>query len=130
MNILIVEDHVATLESIKLALELEYRENIITAENVTKAILSLRNCKFDVVILDYYLDMEVSTKLAAIVRKSCPSHTKIILISAHPKINEIKNTIDHDYLLKKPFDLESLYVLFNKIQVDLASPLQYKAART
>jgi CheY-like chemotaxis protein len=104
-RILLVEDERGARESIKLLLSID-RHAVEEAADGMAALELLKNQRFDLVILDYYMPGMRGSELALRIRKIAPS-LPIIMITAYlEKLAAADKPVD--VVIGKPFAIEEL----------------------
>lgn len=111
--ILVVEDDCAVREMMKLTLEM-YGLTAKGAKDVKEATMYIMRDRPDLIILDYILGMDMCDPIIDLAKEMIPT-TPIIMCSAWNKIEEIASNRGIPYVLKKPFAIESLGELLEKI---------------
>ncbi len=80
-----------------------------TNPTLTREILDFRP---DLIIIDFFQDHSLPTKIASLVRSVLPS-TGLILSSCNFDIDKIYINMGFDYYLSKPFDIDQFAKLVN-----------------
>jgi len=115
-RILIVDDEVDIVESIKFRLELEGIE-CLTANDGEEALAKAKNERPDLILLDVMMPKINGYKVARMLKfdtnyKDIP----IIMLTARSQESDIKigKETDVNEYVTKPFDIEELVILVNK----------------
>lgn len=107
-KILIVDDDLAILEAISIALELEnYKTKLLT--NGDEVLSVSKDYKPDAILLDILLSGEDGRNIAKILKadeETC--NIPIIIMSAHPTAKQTIKEIGVNDFIAKPFDLDKL----------------------
>ncbi len=119
-KVLIVDDDPKICKILTTFLERTGRfENIVTAENVSIALLKIRNEEFDLIIVDYQMPNKKGTSLIEIVNNSLLSkRPKFLLISGFLDQNAVGLALQLGvkHILVKPFNrsklLDKIYEIF------------------
>lgn len=112
-SILIVDDDIDLLEGMQLIFEDE-GWTVFTHNGQSDIMSFVRQHDVDVVVLDVFLPRDNGNDIALQVRQETRSQ-KIILISAAGQLNRLSATADVDAYLQKPFRLENLVELAEKV---------------
>lgn len=107
-KVFIIDDDLAILEAIKIALEMEDFETK-TAANCDHIIRTLKNYLPDIILLDILLSGEDGREITKKI-KSEPviNHIPIVIMSAHAGAKDTIKEVGGDAFLPKPFDIEDL----------------------
>ncbi|MCK5882835.1 MAG: response regulator [Bacteriovoracaceae bacterium] len=120
LRVLIVDDDPKICKILTTFLERTNRfENIVTAENVSIALLKIRNEEFDLIIVDYQMPNKKGTDLIEMVNNSLLSkRPKFLLISGFLDQNAVGHALQLGVknILVKPFNrsklLDKIYEVF------------------
>jgi len=116
MNVLIVEDDITTIESIKLCLEIyEPHSQLDYTHKGQEALKLLRNSDYDGVIIDLGLPDIDGAEVLKELRKF--SNIPAIVLSARQSPEVIRQAIEYganDYITK-PFEYKNLLKRLNKL---------------
>ena len=107
MKILVVEDDKGVREMFGMVLE-AMKLNVLLTATVKDAIAQMTKIKFDIILIDLLLGDELGTAVVDAAFKIYPKPPKIILMSAHPKIDNYISGYKMYTLLTKPFDFAVL----------------------
>lgn len=106
-NILIVDDEIHILSSMKELLELEGKK-VKTAENGVEALEQIRENNFDLIISDAKMPKMNGQELLLKVRES-DSKTKFIILTGESEFSQKKlKEIGADVVFYKPLDFDLL----------------------
>lgn len=116
MNIVVCEDHSAIQDLIEWALD-DLGYNVIKSQDELSLLDALKKNKTDLIILDYWLNNVTAEHAVKVIKqdkvyKSIP----IILISAVNNIKELKEKLNLNDYLRKPFDIDEL---ISKVKIQL-----------
>jgi two-component system, OmpR family, KDP operon response regulator KdpE len=121
MKLLLIEDDLATVESIELCLEVNDPESkVVSTSKGLDAIQMLRNDTFDVVIVDLGLPDIDGIEVIEQIRGF--SHVPIVVVSARHSPEMISKALSlgaNDYITK-PFDYRVLLNRLNKLVKNIA----------
>ena len=107
MKILVLDDEVSLLESLKRMLE-EYNHDVHCSDNAKDAVAKVEQNRYDVVLVDY--KMPENDGLWFMRTAKLPRETKVLLITAYVNrrvINQMFELGASGYLIK-PFNDEEL----------------------
>jgi len=128
MKIALIEDEIHLNEAIKILLELENYE-VHSYKNIKEFLKDSEN-DFDIIIADISLpDGNFLQEIAK--HKKISEDTKIIIMSAHSELENIKKAFDlgAEDFIKKPFECEEIVLrvkkLFKNHKTKLADNLYY-----
>ena len=110
MQILIIEDDRSTRELLKYYLcdHLMHRD-CETASSVSKGVEMVTGKHYDLILLDLWLDGEISTPIIARARELYPNNPPFIcLLTAASGIERIATQFKPDSFIQKPFALEKI----------------------
>ncbi len=94
MKILLVDDHALFREGLRLLLDqIDGFVECEEAEDCDAALRCMRNCKFDVVLLDLHMPGVEGLDAIAAVRKADPT-TSVVVLSAEESPGIVRATID------------------------------------
>lgn len=113
MNVLIVEDDIATQEILRMFLCDELKLECSHVYDTKQAIHHLEHTCPDVIILDLLLKSEIATPILQFVKK-IRCKPRIIVMSALRDASKYVENFDVFALLPKPFDIEHLKTLLFK----------------
>lgn len=114
MKILLLDDNVNFLETMKTYIELETDINCHTATTCKQALSMLLKEKYDLIILDYSLeneDCQAVVKFLGTINKP-----PTILVTAVHNPVEIHKHLDTDWWFPKPFKEGDIEYMFNIIK--------------
>lgn len=107
-NLLIIDDDVAILESLKICLE-ECGYEVKTMETVPPYVDFLDDNFPDLIILDFLLSGTDGGKIARKLKKNKKTNKiPIIMISAHPFARKACSGCGVEEFMSKPFELDEL----------------------
>lgn len=112
-SVLVVDDDPKICKVVKTFLDKSgYFSSVITAENVSVAILKTKNQNFDLIIVDYHMPNKNGTELVDLMMKSTlKTKPRFVLISGFLDANAmsiaLKAGVKH--ILIKPFNKQSLF---------------------
>jgi DNA-binding NtrC family response regulator len=106
-RILIIDDNAEFVDLLQLSLSSNYRCH--TCKNLNQLDKLDDTRVFDVIIIDYHIGNSTANDYLPYMRKKFDlNKTKLILITGSIKIEQIKEEIEHDALLEKPFKISEL----------------------
>ncbi|MEW6468841.1 MAG: response regulator [Bacteroidota bacterium] len=117
MNILILEDELLLLKTLSYKLaQRGYR--VFPADNGKKAVDTVVEHPIDVIICDLMLPVIPGITFLYRRHKLMQTQAPVIVISALRNAEEILRelSVDYTYFLKKPLNLEKLYVLLGQLK--------------
>ena len=115
MKLLIVDDDLSILSSLKVAMEMEGHEAFIISEG-DKTLKSAIKNKPDVIIVDFLLSGITGSHISREIRSN--KRTKnipIIMVSAHPSAIEYAKASGVNSFIAKPFELDQLLAEITKV---------------
>lgn len=107
MKILVLDDEVSLLQSLKRMLE-DQDHSVDCADNAKEAVAKVRDAQYDVILVDYKLPE--NDGIWFMQNADLPRETKVLLITAYVNrrvINQMFELGASGYLIK-PFDEEEL----------------------
>jgi CheY-like chemotaxis protein len=111
-RILLVEDDPSTRQTIKLLLTID-RHEVVEATRGAEAIELVRNERFDLAILDYFMPEMQGNEVALRLKEIAPS-LPILMITAYlEKLAEVDKPVDA--VIGKPFAVEELRRIIAKL---------------
>ncbi len=124
VSILLVDDDVDVLASIKLILETE-DYNVYTACNADQAKVLLEENEIQIVIMDYILPEQTGDQIVKDLKK-IDEGLNIIFLSGFPQVYRAVENLgfEVDRVFLKPVNPESLLSEIRKIYEEFISPLQ------
>lgn len=110
-KILVVDDDQAILEAISVSLEFE-NYAVVTADSADSAFHLAQSESPDLIILDVLLSGDDGRDVARRIKGSEVTRMiPIIMVSAHPNVQESVLEAGADHFLAKPFDFDNLLAL-------------------
>ena len=115
MKILLVEDDDGISQIISYILEEDgHRLFIVTQEEEVERVLL--DEKIDIILMDVSLGGGDGGKIAKRLKKSKGKTVPIVLMSAHPDLEELCRKVGADGYLVKPFDISELLSIVHKFR--------------
>ncbi len=114
-NILLVDDDVLSLRSVKALLE-DWGYAVKAYSDPVMAFVEVKENNFSCIIVDYFMDYQNGIKLIQRIRDVL-FHIPSVLISgyAEAEAEAIKNKEQVDYFLSKPIDVKELKKIIENI---------------
>jgi osomolarity two-component system sensor histidine kinase NIK1 len=123
LKILLVEDNVLNQRIVLFSLK-KFNHAVTIANNGLEAVEKFKEDNFDVILMDIMMPvmdgLEATTKIREEeVRLKAPKRTPIIALTANTMDNDRTKCISYgmDEFLAKPFDIEKLKMVFNKLEI-------------
>ena len=129
LSLLIVDDEHVIRDSCKEVAE-DMRFKVFTAESAVAAVRQLEHHPIDVVLLDIKLPGPDGLELLMKIKQQQPE-TEVIMITGHATVDSVRAAMKsgaYDYLCK-PFDIEELKMLLDRVTEHLRFALENRTAR-
>src|SRR5437016_7816793 len=129
LSLLIVDDEHAIRDSCKEVAE-DMRFKVFTAESAVAAVRQLEHHPIDVVLLDIKLPGPDGLELLMKIKQQQPE-TEVIMITGHATVDSVRAAMKsgaYDYLCK-PFDIEELKMLLDRVTEHLRFALENRTTR-
>ena len=123
LKILLVEDNVLNQRIVLFSLK-KFNHAVTIANNGLEAVEKFKEDNFDVILMDIMMPvmdgLEATTKIREEEeRLNAEKRTPIIALTANTMDNDRTKCISYgmDEFLAKPFDIEKLKMVFNKLEI-------------
>lgn len=123
MKILLVEDNVLNQRIVLFSLK-KFNHDVIIANNGLEAVERFAVDNFDVILMDIMMPvmdgLEATTKIRQHEEvKMVEKRTPIIALTANTMDNDRTKCLSYgmDEFMSKPFDMEKLNFIFNKLEI-------------
>lgn len=123
LKILLVEDNVLNQRIVLFSLK-KFNHAVTVAYNGLEAVEKFKEDNFDVILMDIMMPvmdgLEATTRIREEEnRKKAEKRTPIIALTANTMDNDRTKCLSYgmDEFLAKPFDIEKLKVVFNKLEI-------------
>ena len=123
MKILLVEDNLLNQRIVLFSLK-KYNHIVTIANNGLEAVEKFKTAQFDVILMDIMMPvmdgLEATVKIREVeVTNNAGKRTPIIALTANTMDNDRNKCLSYgmDEFMAKPFDIEKLKLLFNKLQI-------------
>lgn len=118
MKILVCEDDPSILEVVSLIIE-EMGHSVARAKNRKQFISKTADEKFDLYILDYWLNGSKTDDIVKKLRNNDETRNKpLMLISATTNLKAIGERLKADAVVAKPFELDHLQEQINSLLLE------------
>jgi len=113
-RILVLDDDIAVLEAIEIALKYEGYE-VFTLGHTYNIFKTLDDYRPELLLIDFVLGGVTGGELCRRLKDNSDTmHIPVIIVSAYPQSSRDLNNCGCDYFIQKPFSLEELYAGINK----------------
>jgi len=123
LKILLVEDNLLNQRIVLFSLK-KYNHIVTIANNGLEAVEKFKTAQFDVILMDIMMPvmdgLEATVKIREVeVTNNAGKRTPIIALTANTMDNDRNKCLSYgmDEFMVKPFDIEKLKLLFNKLQI-------------
>lgn len=123
LKILLVEDNVLNQRIVLFSLK-KYNHAVTIANNGLEAVEKFKEDNFDVILMDIMMPvmdgLEATTRIREEEeRMKAQKRTPIIALTANTMDNDRTKCLSYgmDEFLAKPFDIEKLKLVFNKLEI-------------
>lgn len=123
LKILLVEDNLLNQRIVLFSLK-KFNHAVTIANNGLEAVEKFREDKFDVILMDIMMPvmdgLEATVKIREVEQAIQPDkRTPIIALTANTMDNDRSKCLSYgmDEFLAKPFDIEKLRDVFNKLEI-------------
>lgn len=123
LKILLVEDNVLNQRIVLFSLK-KFNHAVTIANNGLEAVEKFKEDNFDVILMDIMMPvmdgLEATTKIREEEQRlKAEKRTPIIALTANTMDNDRTKCISYgmDEFLAKPFDIEKLKMVFNKLEI-------------
>lgn len=114
-HILVVDDDALVCETITMLLQFD-GHRVDTASSGQQALAAFEPRRFDLVITDFFMPSMKGDELADAIKKRSPSQPVMMLTAYPEKVQTREHPMSSvDYLIGKPFEMESLREVITKL---------------